>query len=634
MNRSSVTFLTLIVLVMAAPAYSDSILQYWQLTMSYDPTGLHIVEAGQIPPTLKEVRTPGLNGAPIRITYDIDWLNSSGVPVSNTTAELPVGYRTAPGESGEACQMIVPESGTMVLRLAGPIDRALPAAVRFTRRTASQSAQSAAMIPSGVNIGLQVVPIQRLAQASAHRDGPISSVKLRDTGPDNNRLVFVVMGDGYTAANLTAGQFTAAANNFVSAFGGRSPWDVLFEGTNVYRIDVASNEQGSDNDPQGTRKDTYFNSSFWVSGIQRLLAVDDAGYQRAVNAANSLVGYGLWDYLVIIVNSSTYGGSGGDIAVVSVHPSANEVALHETGHTFADLADEYSDAYPGYPAGDGEPNVDYDYSGAGLKWLVWVEPGTPLPTPNSPSYGGVVGAFQGARYLPTGIYRPWYNCLMRSLGVPFDPVCKEAHVNKYTTLVNLADSVIPVAGTNNLVLPGGTSFTAHPIPIGPMTYQWKLGDSVLPASDSTLLLTARDYDAAGLLPSAVLTLTVAYPTSLMRRFTASREFSWVLSPDCNGNGLPDHFDISSGTSLDLDHNGIPDECDASFCCSGTTGNVDGSEPVDLGDLTALVAYLTGHFDLPCVAEANVDGRGRVDLSDLTAMVSYLTGAGFVLSNCP
>lgn len=632
--KSSIALLFAAILAGASLNYSEPLQRYWQFTMSYNQTGLHILEAGQIPPTLKQVRTPGLDGAPIRITYDIDWLNSSGGTIAHTIADLPIGHRSAPGEDGESCQMIVPDSGMMVLRLIGPAESAVPAAVRFTRQTVRQRTPSSVAIPSGVNFASQIVAIERKAQSSARLDGPISSVKLRDTGPDNNRLVFVVLGDGYTAANLAAGQFTTAANNFVSSFSGRSPWDILFNGTNVYRIDVASNEQGSDNDPQGTYKDTYFNSSYWVSGIQRLLAVDYTGYQRAVDAANSLVGYGLWDYLFIIVNSATYGGSGGDIAVISVHPSANEVALHETGHTFADLADEYSDPYPGYPAGDGEPNVDYDYSGAGLKWLIWVEAGTPLPTPNSPSYGNVVGAFQGARYLTTGIYRPWYNCLMRSLGVQLDPVCKEAHLNKFLTLVNLVDAVSPTSGSTSLVPISGASFAADPIPIGGMAYQWKLGDSVLPTTDSNYFINARAFYGAGLTHSATLSLTVTYPTTLMRKYSASRDFSWTLSPDCNGNGIADYLDISSGTSADLNHNGIPDECDAVLCCSGTTGNVNVTGTVDLADLTALVSYLVGDYTPPCMGETNVDGAGVIDLLDLTAMVSYLVGGGFVLPNCP
>ncbi len=71
------------------------------------------------------------------------------------------------------------------------------------------------------------------------------------------------------------------------------------------------------------------------------------------------------------------------------------------------------------------------------------------------------------------------------------------------------------------------------------------------------------------------------------------------------------------------------------CCTGKRGNVNQTGAIDLGDLSALVSYLTGGgFVLPCVDAANVNGVGAVDLGDLSALVSYLTGGGFVLINCP
>jgi hypothetical protein len=56
-----------------------------------------------------------------------------------------------------------------------------------------------------------------------------------------------------------------------------------------------------------------------------------------------------WDEILVLVNSTTYGGSGGAIGVFSNDFYAVEVAQHEFGHTFMHLADEYSEAYPGIP---------------------------------------------------------------------------------------------------------------------------------------------------------------------------------------------------------------------------------------------------------------------------------------------
>jgi len=74
---------------------------------------------------------------------------------------------------------------------------------------------------------------------------------------------------------------------------------------------------------------------------------------------------------------------------------------------------------------------------------------------------------------------------------------------------------------------------------------------------------------------------------------------------------------------------------ADACCQGKRGNVNSAGIIDLGDLSALVSYLTGGgYVLPCVDAANVNGAGIVDLGDLSALVSYLTGGGYVLPDCP
>jgi hypothetical protein len=71
------------------------------------------------------------------------------------------------------------------------------------------------------------------------------------------------------------------------------------------------------------------------------------------------------------------------------------------------------------------------------------------------------------------------------------------------------------------------------------------------------------------------------------------------------------------------------------CCKGTRGNVDLTGIVDIGDLSMLVAYLTGFCSqIPCANAANVDGEEIIDVSDLSALVEYLMGGGFTLPTCP
>lgn len=70
------------------------------------------------------------------------------------------------------------------------------------------------------------------------------------------------------------------------------------------------------------------------------------------------------------------------------------------------------------------------------------------------------------------------------------------------------------------------------------------------------------------------------------------------------------------------------------CCVGSRGNVNCTGAIDLGDLSALVNYLTGGgFHLCCADAANVNGTGTIDLGDLSALVNYLTNGGYALPLC-
>ncbi len=636
MHRALIFSCLLLSALLVVPVSADSgtAENYWQIVFQYDANGLTIRQVTPIAESRKAITTPGLIGAPVRLSYEADWLDASGAILAHSHLIMPLGRRVAIEDSA-ACEVVMPASDVVVVRVKGPSADLDPAQLRLTVAAAPMIRAEGIEVPSSFEFQSVTLPMQVAQQRPVQ--GPISVTKIRDTGPDNNRLVIVILGDGYTPASVSSGIYASHVGTLVSAFNATVPWNVMFNGTNIYRIDVESNENGADHDPYGTFRDTYFNSSFWVAGIERLLAVDDPGYYRAITAADALVGPGMWDELVIQVNSSKYGGSGGAVSVVSAHSAGPQVVLHELGHTFAGLADEYTSAYPGFPPGDGEPNVDYDASGPNLKWLVWVEPGTPLPTPATSQYFNSVGTFEGARYLTSGIYRPWYNCLMRSLGVPLDPVCREAHLKGFFNRTSLIDAATPAIGSNRLIRWSDNLFSVDPIPFAGLTYQWKINDSILAETTEALSLDWRQLEQFGTLQGDNLTLTVSYPTSMMRLSEESEQFSWTIRPDCNNNNLADATDLSMLISSDADHNGIPDECDALVCCEGSRGNVNGIGGLDLSDLSLLIAYLTTtpQPSLGCGSEANVNGASSIDLSDLSLLISYLTVTPKpVLPDCP
>lgn len=507
---------------LAATAWAQE--AYWQLTFSYEEEVLRLESADPIAPMRKAVRTPGLAGAPARISYDVEWLDGSDKVVKRSKAIAPVGARqvVAPDTAPAAW---IPEEGAFVVRLAGPPADKSPASVRLiktgTKGLVAKKAESlAAFAVEEWTFELPAPQARRLT------DGPFGSEKVRDRGPDDNRVVLVVLSDGYTMANHTAGQFSTATAGFLDDMESASPWSEIAPALNVYRIDVESNETGADEETQGVDRDTYFNSSFWTNNIERLLAIDGTGYSRAFAAADQYAGVGVWDQIVILVNSTKYGGSGGTISVSSVHSSASEIVIHEVGHSFAGLADEYESAYPGYPAGDWEPNVDYDYQGAGLKWLVWVEQGTPLPTPEQAQYSDVVGAFEGARYQSSGIYRPWLNCKMRSLGVDFCPVCIEAHLLESYNLIDIIDDTLIDPETETEL--GSTPITFGVVPQGFTTleFEWLLDGSPIGGEDGpTIDLTAAMVPIG----ESTLTLRITDDTEAIRKTTVSEEFEWTVT---------------------------------------------------------------------------------------------------------
>jgi hypothetical protein len=150
-----------------------------------------------------------------------------------------------------------------------------------------------------------------------------------------------------------------------------------------------------------------------------------------------LAGQVPYDTIYVMVNTTRYGGAG-IFNYFSIFVADNQydeyVFVHEFGHGFAGLADEYYNsavAYSDfYPAGvePNEPNITALLEGADkLKWKGAVEPGTPVPTPNEEAWAGKVGAFEGAGYAAKGLFRPALDCKMKSKKqIDFCPVCSKA----------------------------------------------------------------------------------------------------------------------------------------------------------------------------------------------------------------
>lgn len=276
----------------------------------------------------------------------------------------------------------------------------------------------------------------------------LGKAKVVDHGADGQRYNIVILGDGYRADEQA--KYKTDVNNFIATLRATAPFDTLWCGINVHRVDVVSTDSGTD-DPvacgdlsagSGAGPRTYFDSTMCGDGnARRLLTCDSTSAKATAKAQVTLM-----HVTMVIVNTPLYGGSGGVVATFSTDPNSAEIAIHELGHTAFGFADEY-EYYLGcgsgetdrnsYPDGEPfEPNVTINKNRATLKWSGELSSATDaLPTTNNancaacdtqsnPKAAGYVGLYEGARYYHCACYRPQFTCRMRALNNPFCAVCQ------------------------------------------------------------------------------------------------------------------------------------------------------------------------------------------------------------------
>lgn len=274
----------------------------------------------------------------------------------------------------------------------------------------------------------------RLSPAARDADGRVT--RMAGDGPVADRLDVVVVGDGYTAAELDA--FHADARQKWAEVTAVEPYTTYRNLFNVWTVDAVSRDSGVSGDPDpATVRDTALGSYFWCEEIERLLCVD----QRQVDAYVAKAPQA--DLVIVLANSAKYGGAGynepsatlgyeGISTASAGHPKSGQVAVHETGHSLGKLADEYFyPGVPGYeqytgrePAESNSSTLPADrMASQRAKWYRWL--GEPSPD------GGTVGAYEGGNYFVTGLNRPTDASIMRVLGKPFSLPGTEAMIDGF-----------------------------------------------------------------------------------------------------------------------------------------------------------------------------------------------------------
>jgi len=346
---------------------------------------------------------------------------------------------------------------------------------------------------------------------------------IRLNGPAANRVGITILGDGYTQSELL--KYSTDADSFATAFFSQSPYLEYQSYFNVHRVDVISNESGADHPERSTFRNTALGSAYNCGNVARVICVDNG----AVNAVLSRsVPIEARDLVIVLVNDPEYGGSGGSVIVASALTATVEIALHESGHTFGRLADEY-DVQPPPCTNTIEPpevNAALDISRDRIKWSHWVAASTALPTISGEN--GIPGAYQGARYCVSGLYRPTANSKMRSLGRPFEQVNSEQLVRRMYNFVSPIDSASPAAPS--LAPPPGAivDFSVEtPRPAQPLRVRWSVDGA--PAGEGEIMRLNTSVLAPG---SHLVQVEVSDQTPLVRSdpggLLAARR-SWMLS---------------------------------------------------------------------------------------------------------
>ena len=248
------------------------------------------------------------------------------------------------------------------------------------------------------------------------------------SGEPKNKVDIVLLPEGYTSGQ--EGLFKADCKKFADEFFKYAPYSENKDKFNIRGVWAASKDEGPDVPGKNIWNKTRLNGSYYTFDSERYLMIKD--FQRVRDVA----GNAPYDYIYILANTDKYGGGAifnfYGISAAHHDSETGKIYIHEFGHLFAGLGDEYvggveySDFYP---AGvePWEPNlttlVNFE-----SKWKGMLPAGTPVPTPAKPENKQKLGVYEGGGYVSKGVYRPWINCLMNNLHTidVFCPVCSMA----------------------------------------------------------------------------------------------------------------------------------------------------------------------------------------------------------------
>lgn len=268
---------------------------------------------------------------------------------------------------------------------------------------------------------------------------------LWEGGPIDGAIDIAILSEGYTASQKE--QFYADAARARDAIFAHSPFSERAGDFSIRAVFAPSQDSGPSIPHLGQWHNTLTDSHFDTFYSERYLTT--SSLQKVHDALGTVP----FEHIIVLVNTPVYGGGGiyNSITIMgSSHPTFDVVLVHEFGHAFGGLADEYfygDQAETPYPADTEpwEPNITTlkDFAS---KWKDMLPAGTPIPTPVddlekidvrrvwhtfTPEQKALlnlkIGVYEGAGYMEHGVYRPVQECRMKiNECESFCPVCTRA----------------------------------------------------------------------------------------------------------------------------------------------------------------------------------------------------------------
>jgi len=242
----------------------------------------------------------------------------------------------------------------------------------------------------------------------------VTTEKLIDSGDSQSKVDLAFLAEGYSREEMN--KFKDDVKRISEYILSQAPFNKHRDKINVWLVNSISQDSGTDIPGKGVYKKTALGTSFYTFDIDRYMSSED--YLSIRDYAANVP----YDHICVLVNSKKYGGGGiyNHFSMgTSDHPLTEKVYIHELGHGFGALGDEYysSDvAYQDFFNLEIEPwqanlttLVDFD-----RKWKNLIADKTPVPTPANEEFWNKTGVFEGGGYTAKGMYRPAHDCRMKS----------------------------------------------------------------------------------------------------------------------------------------------------------------------------------------------------------------------------